>query len=272
MRISTAVLALMLLLAQSATAADQTELYRPRHRLPAELLELASGVMGGEGSASLDPGTGTLVLRGPRDVLDQAVAVLARLDVALASFRVEFRSTTERALERAGIRIDGWIDLGGVRMGRPTSGPAGLRAAMGAVEQGSRRELRSVVAVRDGSTAQLWTGRLVPASIAVEGAGEQLRAARVLRPVRSGFRVRPRGLGDQRIELEIQPIVSHDSLETPFSETGVATRLAVTPGEWIVLGAVEAELEAETHGLIVAGESRERQREVLLLRVSRSSQ
>ena len=271
MRTSAAALALILLLSASATAAEQTELYRPQHRLPAELLDLASGLMAGEGSASLDPGTGTLLLRGPRPVLDQAVAVLTRLDVPLASFQVESRSTTDRELERSGIQIEGWIELGDVSLGRTAEGPGGLRLAAGGLEQRSRREQQTVVSVREGGAAQLWTGRAVPAAIAKGREGDRVLVAPHLRAVRSGFRVRPRGLADQRIELEIQSIVSHDSLETPFSETGLATRLAVIPGEWIVLGTVERELEGETHGFILKGESREQVRELLLLRVTPTS-
>jgi hypothetical protein len=249
-----AVLALAFALAAPPLALAEVRIYRPQHRLPAELEELAAGLMAGDGSALADPGTGNIVLKGPPALIEQALGVLTSLDVPLRSFTVESRLVRANELEALGVRASGWIRYGDLRVGRGLGG-GGLRVSASDGRGSSRSSFASEVAVRDGGGADIWIGELRPETHTV--LDESGRPARVvLAPEafsRSGMRVEPRGLPDGSIELSIQQIVSHDRLDAPTEQTGARTQLRVQPDEWLVLGrtasgGVERERGLALHG------------------------
>jgi hypothetical protein len=243
-------------------------IYKPRHRLAAELEDLAAGVMGSQGTAVADPGSGSIVLKGPADVISQAVGVLASLDVPLRSFQIESRVLDEHELERLGLAVDGWVDLGSVRIGRGTPG-RGLELRAGSGSGSSSQYTHSLVAVRDGGSADVWTGRLEPETVTV--LDERGRPTRVLvgqsRSIRSGLRVEPRGLPDGAVELWIQPIVAHDRLDAPVEETGASSQVRVQPGEWLLLAESGRSVETRASGLLGRGETARDSHQVLMVRV-----
>jgi len=258
------------LLLAAGPAVAEVKLYRPAHRLAGELAPLAAAVLAPQGSATVDPGTGALLLEGEPGAIKQALAVLRQLDMPLRSFQVESLARSESELSGAGLALEGWIDMGSVRVGRMSGDPEGLRIRGGALASQGESRFEATVAVRDGSTADLWTGRDVPAAITLPPGdhGERVSATPWLRQIRSGFRVRPRGLADGSVELWIQPIVARDSLEAPVEETGAETRIAVRPGEWLVLGRIEQSASGEETGLGALASARGRRETVLLVRVS----
>jgi hypothetical protein len=239
---------LALCLTATAAGAAGLELYRPEHRLPAELQELAAGFMGDEGSATADPGTGTLVLRGPRALIEQTLVVLRRIDVPLRSYQIEYELASTEQLARFGLGAEGWVELGDLRVGRATAAEAGLRLQADRSQGQARRRVYSMVRVRDGGWADLWTG--------------------AVRPLRSGFRVQPRGLADGSVELAIEAIVSQDSLDAPVARTGARTRIRLEPGEWVALGAIAAQDQVEGRGLVSADGTRRSLDQTLLVRIS----
>ena len=264
----TAPLAALLWLWGVSPAAADVRIYKPRHRLAGELEDLAAGVMGSQGTAVADPGSGSIVLKGPGDVIGQAIRVLASLDVPLRSFEVESHVTDEYEVERLGLAVAGWVDLGGVRVGRGTPGQGlELRAVAGSGMASQHTGAR--VAVRDGGSADLWTGRIEPEAITV--LDERGRPTRVLvghtRIIRSGLRVAPRGLPDGSVELWIQPIVAHDRLDGPVEETGARSRIRVQPGEWVLLAETGRHTEARAGTLLGHGETARSSHQVLLVRV-----
>ena len=239
---------LALYLVATAAGAAGLELYRPQHRLPAELQELAAGFMGDEGSATADPGTGTLVLRGPRALIEQTLAVLRRIDVPLRSYQIEYELASTEQLARFGFGAEGWVELGDLRLGRGTAAEPGLRLEADESRGQARRRVHSMVRVRDGGWADLWIT-----------AG---------RPLRSGFRVQPRGLADGSVELAIEAIASQDSLDAPVARTGARTRIRLEPGEWVALGSIAAQDQVQRRGLVSADSARHSLDQTLLVRVS----
>jgi len=239
---------LALCLTATAAGAAELELYRPQHRLPAELQELATGFMGDEGSATADPGTGALVLRGPRALVEQTLAVLRRVDVPLRSYQIEYELASTEQLARFGLGAEGWVELGGLRVGRGTPAEPGLRLGADESQGQVRRQFHSMLRVRDGGWANLWTG--------------------AVRPLRSGFRVQPRGLADGSVELAIEVIASQDSLDAPIGRTGARTRIRLEPGEWVALGSIGTQEYVEGRGLVSADGNRHSLDQTLLVRIS----
>jgi Flp pilus assembly secretin CpaC len=74
----------------------------------------------------------------------------------------------------------------------------------------------------------------------IERAGPYARVTESteLVPVRSGFRVRPRSAGPERIDVEITPIVAELGPGGSIRETGASTQVRVRPGESVAIGGV----------------------------------
>ena len=262
-----AALALCIGLTAAEWAVAEVELYKPEHRLPSELRALAEGVMG-SGTVSTDPGTGTLVLHGPRDEVRRALEVLRKLDVPLRTYQIESQTTPAEDLAARGFDVSGWVRMGALAMGRGVSPEGGLHLSAGHSHQQSRRRFHATVAVRDGSEAEVWTGLSVPAAVRLHEDGEgRVFVTPRLRPARSGFRVSPRGMGDGSVELTIQAVTAQDSLEHPVIETGARTRVRVEPGEWIALATISRSSSHDGRGTLAWQDDLMRREEVLLVRV-----
>jgi len=207
-------------------------------------------LLAGQGSAVADPHSGKLILSGEPEAIAQALEALRSLDQALRQYRVDSETSTRKALEGASARVEGWIDAGDVRIGRVV-GPEGVRLHAGAGGGGSSERLAATVVVLEGRTAEIWTGADHPVTTrTIERAGPWARVTESteLVSVRSGFRVRPRGVGPEKIELEITPIVEEFGPDGSIRETGASTQIRVSPGEPVAIGGVtreEASAEAE---------------------------
>jgi hypothetical protein len=234
-----ALLACALILAPLAAGAD-LEVWTPRHRPAAELQGAAEAALGPGGVAAVDRGSGRLVLRGTQEAIAGAIALLERLDVALASWRIEARATRLDRLRAAGVEIEGWTAIGDLRVGRP-GGPEGLRAVLRASASVERSGFTGTVVALDGRPAELWTGsdRLERVRVLETRPGGLVeREGAVIVPVRTGMRVTPRALPDGRVELEIAPLVEERRADGTIARAGLATRAIVRPGESVVVAAV----------------------------------
>jgi type II secretory pathway component GspD/PulD (secretin) len=237
-----ALLALILGLASPLGAAT-FEIYVPRNRPAEELVPLVQGVLAGQGSAVADPHSGKIVLSGDPAAMEEALALLRSLDAPIHQYRVESETTTRAALDQASASVSGWIDAGGVRIGR-VRGPEGVNVRASAGGGDSVARLGASVVVLEGHSAEIWTGSDYPVtSRTVERAGRYSRTTESteLVQVRSGFRVRPRAAGDDAIELDITPIVSELGPGGSIREQGAATQIRVRAGESIVIGGVTRE-------------------------------
>lgn len=237
----------ILALALSVEAAGGFEIYVPRNRSAEELAPLVSGLIAGEGSVVADPHSGKLVISGEPEAIAKALAALRSLDQPVRQYRVESETSTTRSLDQASARVSGWIDAGGVRIGRVV-GPEGVEVRASAGAGGAAERLAASVVVMEGRSAEIWTGADHPVTTrTVERAGRYSRVTESteLVPVRSGFRVRPRSAGPGAVELDITPIVSELGPGGSIRETGATTQVRVRPGESVAIGGIAQRARSE---------------------------
>ncbi|MEX2208748.1 MAG: secretin N-terminal domain-containing protein [Myxococcota bacterium] len=252
-------------------AAGSLEIYVPRSRPAEELAPLVQALLAGHGSAVADPHSGKLVLSGEPEAIAQALAALKELDQPVRQYRVDSETSTRKALEGASARVDGWIEAGDVRIGRVV-GPEGVRLHAAAGGGGSSERLAATLVVMEGRTAEIWTGADVPFTTrTIERVGPYSRVTESteLVQVRSGFRVRPRSVGPDQIEVEITPIVEELGRGGTIRETGASTQIRVSPGESVAIGGVTREESSAAADLFQgAGRSAGSSDSLMLVRVT----
>jgi type II secretory pathway component GspD/PulD (secretin) len=231
--------AALLALALSA-AAGGLEIYVPRNRTAEELAPLVQAMLADQGSAVADPHSGKIVLSGEPAAIARALEALRNLDQVVRQYRVESKTSTREALDRASASVSGWIEVGDLLVGRVV-GPEGVRLHASAGGAGSSERVAATVIVMEGRSAEIWTGADYPVTTrTIERAGPYARVTESteLVSVRSGFRVRPRSSGPEAIEVEITPIVEELGPKGSIRETGASTQIRVRPGESVAIGGV----------------------------------
>ena len=234
-------LALLALGLPGRGGAAEIEIYRPSHRPAAELLPLASAVLGPGGRAVVDSQNGWLLLTGEPEALERAVEALRSLDLPLASYRVESVLSRVSELKRAGLEIDGWTEVGDLRVGRVGRGPEGVRIRIGSLASKGSQRFEGQVRVLEGRSAELWTGTVQPARVRTleeRPGGFRVRETTLLVPAQTGFRVVPRSLPDGLVELEIAPIISERRADGTVVRSAAQSRIAVRPGELVAVASL----------------------------------
>ncbi len=212
----------------------------PKNRPAEELAPLVQALLAGGGAVVADPHSGKIVISGDPESVARALAALRELDQGVRQYRVESETSSRAALDRVSASVTGWVEAGGVRIGRVV-GPEGVRLRAGAGSTGSNERIAASVVVMEGHSAEIWTGadhavttrtfeRVGPYSRTTESTG--------FVPVRSGFRVRPRSVGEDGIEVEITPIVRELDRDGSIRETSASTRVRVRPGESVAIAGV----------------------------------
>lgn len=233
-----ALLVLAIAVPQGAATAD-VELYRPKHRSADELARLIDPLLGEGGRAAADPGTGALLVSGGADARATARGLLAELDVPLVQYRVDSRIESREGLRLRALAPQGEFDLGPLRVARlrgpDRPAPAGVRFRELGTEALERRE--PILLVREGDTAELWIGSLVP--IRVRDFELRDREERVLETepqlaLRTGLQLLPRALPEGGVELELWA-VSAEPGAGGVSRTSGPARVRLEPGEWLAL-------------------------------------
>jgi type II secretory pathway component GspD/PulD (secretin) len=235
-----AVLALALVVPTSAPGAE-LELYRPKHRSAQELAPLIDPLLGAEGGAVPDAGTGSLLLSGSAEGLARAQALLSQLDVPLARYRVESRIESREALRLRGYTHEGEFQLGSLRIARLREPDHTQRREPGALRQyrtrGDERTWQSLL-VAEGSSAELWTGSTIPfraRNFEFRDREERVLEIEPLLAVRTGLELRPRSLPEGGVELEMAAVAARGGTGVDISRTSSSTRLRVRLGEWLAL-------------------------------------
>jgi len=233
-----------------ARASADSQVYRPAHRLAAELLPLAEAALAGEGSAVADEGTNSLVLVAPRPALARALELLAQQDRALRSVVVHYETQRVGDLEAEGARVAWQLDAGSVRVGNVVLPGRGTAVAV-QPEAGGRRERdtqQGMLRVLEGQSGRIASGVEVPVvsrratRFGVEESVVHLQAD-------SGLDVTPRVLGDGRVRLELAPFDARVGAGLGagpvVARSGAQTSVTVAPGEQVVVG---SHASAATHG------------------------
>ncbi len=228
-------------LSVGARAADEVQLYRPQSRPATELAPLVQDILGPEGAALPDPGSGALLLRGSPADVRQALELLRQLDAPVRSFRVTTEVVSREEARSRGFGVEGWVQVGALRVARLRGGtePAGVAVRLDTREISRSGQRRTEVVVVEGREARIATGHLFPVLVYRErheprGPAELL-VSPTLMPVESGARVRVRGAGDGLLDVELEPFDA--AVDRP--SFAMATRVRMRPGETLAVGGID---------------------------------
>jgi hypothetical protein len=193
-----------------------------------------------------DDSGGFVLLRGSAEAVAQALETLARVDVQPRQYRISTEMVSRSVLQARGVRVDGWVQVGDMRIGRTPVGPEGLELSAHQLRADSGRHFGATIVALENTPAEIWTGNVFPISVQSfelgRGPGQRPRSGQVfettaLVPVRQGLRVRARGAG-KAIELDLVPVMQDGHPGTGIREQGASTRLRIAPGEQLVIGSL----------------------------------
>jgi type II secretory pathway component HofQ len=251
--------------ASAAQAAERTvHVYRPQSRSAAELVAPAQAALGGEGSATVDPGTNALVLIGEPRAVDAALALLAELDRPAQTVVLHYESQRLEDLEARGVHIAWSVSAGSVRIGNVHAPPGvDLLVIRPFAERGkASSRLAGILRVQDGQSGRIETGTSVPFVQHVSPWESQVGYASAA----SGFEATPRVQGDGRVRVALQPFEGELGSGGAIHSRGAATEVTVKPGETVAIGSLEQSQERSTRGLGGAASEQRYEEWVLLLR------
>jgi hypothetical protein len=223
----------------------EAHLYEVRHRFADELLPLARDLMGERGSATLAPGSNTILLVGPPEAVAQTLSILLRQDRPLDTIVVRYAHKRLSDLESAGVEIRWRIDAGGFRMGSIVPPPEGDAFALRLHAQWRREQLESGSEIRlaGGSPARIETGTALPYQASGRDGSTSFVTAG------TGFVTNARILGDGRVRLAIDPLLSELGKQGVIHSTSAAMILELSPGEVKVLGGMSEAGSARSSSL-----------------------
>lgn len=247
-------------LALAGPARAETEVYRPRHRLAAELLPLVETALGAGGRAVIDPGSNALVLIGTPEALAEARALLAELDRALRNVEVRYAQKTRAELEAAGIEVRWRADVGPVRIGNAVRRGPGADVRVLGRDDERDGSLAGRVRVLEGHTGRIETGSLV----ATETGGRWHRHTELV-DASSGFEVTARILADGRVRLALRPYGARPTADGRIATSGAETTLVLEPGETAVVGGLDRAAVQRTDRALSGSIRAEGREETLLL-------
>jgi hypothetical protein len=234
-----------------------------QHRAAGDLLPVVETALAGEGTASVDPTTNSLVLSGEPRAIAVALQLLAVQDRARRTVRIEAWSERQSELRAAGHRVDWSPEGGGLRIGRLRGAGApsparvtGAEAAVlgsGATSRPARSpehaEFATTLEIVEGEFGRIESGRVVPFVTRGEGG-----ATTAIIETRSGLLARPRVLGSGHAQLDLAPFDG-------------SARVVLAPGDTVVVGGVERQTPAEGADTPAASHRGRRDEALLLLRI-----
>lgn len=229
------VLACALLAAAAASAAERTvHVYRPLSRMAVELQGPARAALGDEGSATVDPGSNTLVLIGDPRAVQATLALLAELDFARPTVVLHYESRRLADLEAAGVRIAWHVDAGAVRIGNVHAPPGVdlLAVRPFGLHRHGTSSLSGMLRIQDGQSGRIETGSAVP--VVEHVSPWETRVTTV--SASSGFEAWPRVQADGRVRVALEPFEGRFARDGTIQRSGASTEVVVTPGEMVALG------------------------------------
>ena len=243
--------------------------YEVRHRTADELLPLVETAMSGEGRASADRRTNTLVLSGSRQAVESALALLATLDVRTRSVLLRYESRGAQELAARGARVTWSTDAGPLRIGN-VAWPGGSQATVH-VDEGVTHgsgTLAGTLVILDGQTGRIATGASVPVTtrrVHPGPAGPMWTESTSYVAADSGFEASPRILGDGRIELSLRPFDASVGRDGTIAHSRSSTRIVLEPGRTVALGGIARDAQSEQRSALSGGSATRGGDESLLL-------
>lgn len=251
-------------------AAQVMQVYEVRYRTAEELLPLAETAMAGEGRAMADRRTNAIVLSGPRQAVEGAVALLRSLDVRARTVVLRYESRGARELVSQGARVRWSVGSGAVRIGNVIWAGDGTRVAVRVNEGDLRRSstLAGTLRIMDGQSGRIATGTSLPVAtrrVQPGPAGPMRTESTHYVSADSGFEARPRVLGDGRIELALRPFDASVGRDGSVARSGADTVLVLEPGRTVALGGILRDSRTQGSGALSGGDSAAEKDESLLL-------
>ncbi len=236
-------------------------LYEVRHRFAEELLPLAQDLMGEDGSATHHPGSNAILLVGPPEDVARTLRILLVQDRPLSSVVVRYALQRLSQLEAAGVEIRWSLDAGSVRMGNIVPPPEGDVFALKARAQWRRElfESGSQLRVVEGNPGRIETGTAIP----YQSGGRS--GSTLFVTAGTGFVTSARVLGDGRVRLAIDPLLSSLGAQGVIHSTSAETVLELAPGETKVLGGIGEAAGTRSSSLAHEGSRAERDDDQVLL-------
>ncbi len=224
--------ALLMLPASAAWAQRVTEVFVPNQRIAEELLPVATAAIGSAGEAILDPHGNSLILIGPREVVDETLGLLRRQDRAAPAVRLRYRSLDLSELASVGLAIH-WEVEAGVGVGRLSSASS-VRGPGRLYRTKASRDFAGELRIQSGQTGHVGRGRSVP----LESRDRFGRGVSGVAQAERGFSARPRVLGNGRIQVEFSSsdATVDDTGQIEFANS--TTTLIVDAGETVVIGSL----------------------------------
>jgi len=242
------------------------EVYDPRHRTGEDLLPVLEAVLAGEGSAAVDPHTGSIVLVGSGPVVARALELLRRQDRALRTVVIQHETRRAGDLEASGVRIDWSVGGGRTRVGNVVERDGDTRVHVRPHDRSAAGEGADtgLLRVLEGEWGRIARGAEV---LLPTGSWRHPDAVRVA--AETGLEVRPRVLGGGRVRLDLRPFQGSLRPGGVVERASAETTLVVEPGRTVVVGGMTRTTErsgrSRTGGF---ARSTGRREEVLLLTVT----
>jgi type II secretory pathway component GspD/PulD (secretin) len=239
-------------------AAQVMRVYEVRYRTSEDLLPIAETAMSGEGRAVADTRTNSIVLSGPRQAVDGALALLTSLDVRTRSVVLRYESRSARELASRGARVSWSTGAGPVRIGNVAWPGGDTRVAL-RVDEGMLRSggtLAGTLRILDGQSGRIATGTSVPVTarrVQPGPAGPVWTESTSYVSADSGFEASPRILGDGRIELTLRPFDAQVQRDGTIRHSGAETRIVLEPGRSVALGGILRDAQAEQRSALSGG-------------------
>lgn len=219
-----------------ALSADETALFDLRHRLAEELAPPLRELLGKEGSVSVYGNR--LIVRAPRQRLDQVRRLIQQLDRAPRNLIVEVQTSGGREQQGAAVDIDTY----------------GIQAQVRAFAGHTRRRGEGVQRVRtlDGRPALIQIGRSVPIYQVEhwqDGPYTNERMHLEYKDITTGIYVLPRVHGDQ-VTVEVYQQAERPAIRTgEFRTQQAASVVSGRLGEWIPVGSIHASSSGHQRGI-----------------------
>ena len=237
-------------------------MYKPKHRLAAELLPIAQAGLGGEGSAVVDAGTNSIVLIGERPAVASALALVEEQDRRPRTIVLRYESRRLSELEESGVRVEWSVRSGGVRVGnaRFPAGSSGLRLSARERAERERSSFSGVLRLLEGRSGRISSGTQLPVTVRRHSGH-----ASELVSVESGFDARARVLGDGRVHVELAPFEGSLAGARRIETAAAETELDVQPGETVVVGELRAQRSLDADAPAARSDEESSDERVLLL-------
>lgn len=260
--------------AENGTAGRRIELYEPRSRSAQELLPLAATILGDEGEAIVDRGTGKLLLIGAPKRVGEALSVLTEQDRPVAQYEVHYESRSESELEATGVRVVWRPGGSGPRVGVLGDGFRGgsgrVRATAGHRRSGATEHFSGMLRVTEGRPGHVVTGNSFPVDLFRSNYWGRPQVETTYLETTRGFEVTVRRVADN-VEVSLSPVDERPVGDGAIERTAAATVVTITPGETVVVARVSEDGSHREVGVpTVYRAGRDRDDRVLLLRVERA--